>query len=320
VFLASSVDAPARSATDQPGVPLRRAARMAINIPTDLLRSFLAIVDSGSMAQATSTVFLTQSALSLQMKRLEDLLQQRVFQRQGRSLLLTAAGEELVSLARQLLAVNDRIVASLGAEIAPEPLTLGLVQDFADTILPGVLASFAQNFPSIRFQLRIGGSAELLDLFDRTKLDVLVCLGRHGELRHGTSEVVAEAPMAWIGDPSCAQMEPIPLVLLEAPCAFRTALLETLERQQRAYRIVLETPSLPGLRAALLAGIGISCRTQSYAEHAGIKLISSAGLPQLPWIDNVILSRNPATQAARDLTALFHQSFRQAPAPMIAPP
>ena len=111
---------------DQRGRPPQR---MAANVPTDLLRSFVAIVDAGSMAQATDRILLTPSALSLQMKRLEDLIQQRLFRRHGRSLLLTAQGEELLGLARQMLSLNDRIFTSFGAAREPEPVQLGLVQE-----------------------------------------------------------------------------------------------------------------------------------------------------------------------------------------------
>ncbi len=129
------------------------------------------------MARATGSILLTQSALSLQMKRLEDLLRARIFQRSGRTLLLTAAGEELVKLGRQVLALDDRIVVSLGGEAEPEPVPLGLVQDFADTVLPGIIAAFNARHPRTRIQSRVGGSAELLEQFDTTRLDVVLCLG-----------------------------------------------------------------------------------------------------------------------------------------------
>ncbi|WP_232227948.1 LysR family transcriptional regulator [Asaia astilbis] len=116
--------------------PQRQARRMATNMPTELIRSFVAIVDAGSMAQATETIFLTQSALSLQMKRLEDLLQQKLFRRDGRALALTAAGEDLLVRARQFLALNDQIVQSMGQGFDPEPIHIGMTQDYADTVLP----------------------------------------------------------------------------------------------------------------------------------------------------------------------------------------
>jgi DNA-binding transcriptional LysR family regulator len=286
-------------------VPLRRPTRMAMNIPTDLLRSFLAIVDSGSMAQATEVIFLTQSALSLQMKRLEDMLQQRMFQRHGRSLTLTAAGEELVGLAREFLVLNDRIVASLGAEIDPAPLQLGLVQDFAETLLPGVLAAFAKQYPRQRLRVIVDGSAGLIEAFERSQLDVALCMGHHRELRRGRSQMVAQAQMVWIGDASLAAHEELPLVLLDAPCAFRTALLERLELHQRRYRIVLETPQLSGLVAAIRAGIGLSARTLTYAAAVDVPVVAQALLPELPSIGHVLLCRNTLDQPIEDLVHLL---------------
>ena len=297
----------------------QRPRQMAINVPTELLRSFIAIVDSGSMAQATETVFLSQSALSLQMKRLEDLLRQRVFQRSGRSLVLSAAGEELASLARQMLRVNDRIVGSLGQGTDAAPVQLGLVQDFADTILPDVLARFARNHPATRLALRIGGSAELLEHFERARLDLVLSLGRHGELRHAMSRVITGAPMEWIGDPALAALDELPLALLDQPCAFRTAILESLEQHHLPYRIVVETASLAGLTAALRAGVGLTCRTACYAASAGLPVVEASPLPALPGIDYVLHSRHPAAGILTELAGLLEDAVtdsarRHAPA------
>ena len=283
---------------------------MSTNIPTDLLRSFVAIVEAGSMAQATSTVFLTQSALSLQMKRLEDLLQQRLFRRHGRSLVLTGSGDELVGHARQLLGMNDRIVEALGRIGDPEPLQLGLVQDFADTLLPGVLARFHAAHPRARIQLRVGGSAELIELFDQNRLDIVLCIGRHdairrGDIRRGSSQVVREVAMSWIGETALSLREELPLVLLEQPCTFRTATIEALERVQRRYRIMLETPNLPGLRAAVRAGLGITCRTADFARAEALPVPNPDRLPPLPCIDYVLLRRNVPSKAGEALAGLL---------------
>ena len=292
-----------------PVAAMRRPQRMATNVPTDLLRSFVAIVDSGSMAQATATILLTQSALSLQMKRLEDLLQQRVFRRHGRSLALTPAGEELVALARQVLDLNDRIIASLGSVAEPEPIQLGLVQDFADTILPTVLTGFHALHPRARIQLRVAGSTELVERFDRAACDLVVGLGRIGDLRRGSSRVLREVRMAWVGDPTLAGHEELPLVLLEQPCAFRTAALESLERQARRYRITLETPSLPGLRAGLRAGLGITCRTLDYARFERLEMPPPDALPPLPGIDVVMVRRDMPGDTAADLAELLEEAL-----------
>jgi DNA-binding transcriptional LysR family regulator len=120
---------------------------MVVNLPTELLRSFTAIVDTGSMLRATQRVFVTQSALSLQMKRLEDLVQTALFQREGRRLKLTPAGHSLLGHAREILDANDRALQALSGDVLAGPARIGFVQDFAETLLSGVLARFTQLNP-----------------------------------------------------------------------------------------------------------------------------------------------------------------------------
>src|SRR3569833_2683701 len=108
---------------------------MVVNLPTELLRSFAAIVDSGSMLKATERVFVTQSALSLQMKRLEDLVQTSLFHREGRRLSLTQAGENLLGHAREILDAIDRTKQTQNNKEQPNPVRIGVAEDFAETLL-----------------------------------------------------------------------------------------------------------------------------------------------------------------------------------------
>ncbi|GBQ80380.1 LysR family transcriptional regulator [Acetobacter malorum DSM 14337] len=282
--------------------------RMARNVPTELLRSFVAIVEAGSMAQATETIFLTQSALSLQMKRLEDVLQQKLFRRDGRKLVLTPAGEELVAYARQLLALNDRIMHKLGHVAEPEPITIGMVQDFADTILPDVLARFRLEHPRCRLTVRVGGSTELLEMFDRSRLDIVLCLGQHGDRPNSSWRIVGQDRMVWIGDPGVLDQSEIPLVLLEPPCRFREAALRTLAKARRDYRIVLETPHLPAMRAGVRSGLGASCRTRRFATSEGLSILPMGILPEVPEIETILVQRNGLSEAAQDLAELLTEA------------
>ncbi|MBB2200597.1 LysR family transcriptional regulator [Gluconacetobacter tumulisoli] len=281
---------------------------MARNVPTELLRSFVAIVEAGSMAQATETIFLTQSALSLQMKRLEDVLQQKLFRRDGRRLLLSAAGEELVAYARQLLALNDRIVQSLGQDQDHDPITVGMVQDFADTILPDVLGRFRLEHPRARLIVRVGGSAELLEMFDRARLDLVLCLGQHGDRPDATWKTVGADRMVWLGDPANTERSELPLVLLEPPCRFRDAALRVLAQERRDYRIVLETPNLPAMRAGVRGGLGVSCRTRRFAMAEGLPIIAQDALPEVPEIETILVRRNGLPDIAQDLGDLLAQA------------
>ncbi|GBQ63544.1 LysR family transcriptional regulator [Ameyamaea chiangmaiensis NBRC 103196] len=282
--------------------------RSVRNIPTELLRSFVAIAESGSMAQATEVIYLTQSALSLQMKRLEDLLQQKLFRRDGRRLTLTAAGEDLVGYARQLLLLNDRIFHNLGLADDPEPITIGMVQDFADTILPDVLARFRMEHPRARLIVRVGGSAELLDMFDRSRLDLVLCLGQHGDRPGAQWRVVGQDRMVWLGDPAVTEQEELPLVVLEPPCRFRDAALRALTATHRDYRIVLETPNLPALRAGVRGGLGASCRTFRFATAEGLPTIPAGILPDVPEIETILVQRDGLGDAAVDLGLLLAQA------------
>ena len=256
---------------------------MAVNLPTELLRSFAAIVDSGSMLRATERVFVTQSALSLQMKRLEETVQSSLFHRDGRRLTLTPAGRTLLGFTREILSINDRAVAALNGDTLAGPARVGLVQDFAETLLTGVLSRFAKLNQETQLQVRVGGSAELLELLESDRLDVVLCMGPEDD-----PASVKTVPMTWLGDAALAGLDVLPLAVLEPPCRFRDAALAALDAAGRPYRIVLETPSLSALRAAVESDLCITCRTDIVLKRA----IDPAHAPSLPPLPSVSYVRH----------------------------
>jgi DNA-binding transcriptional LysR family regulator len=260
---------------------------MPVNLPTELLRSFAAIVDSGSMLKATERVFVTQSALSLQMKRLEDTVQSPLFHRDGRRLVLTPAGELLLTYARDMLAMNDKAVSALSGDALAGPVRVGTVQDFAETLLSGVLARFAHRHPEVQLHVRVGGSLELLDLLSTDRLDVVLCIGSHDD-----PAAIETAPMTWLGDPALADQEILPLAVLERPCRFRDAALTALDQAGRPYRIVLETPSLSVLRAALDADLALTCRTRIFSDREIESSPDGVLGPSLPHLPQVAYTRH----------------------------
>lgn len=271
---------------------------MAVNLPTELLRSFTAIVDSGSMLAATERVFVTQSALSLQMKRLEDTLQAALFQREGRRLALTPAGQMLLGFAREILATNDRAVLALHGDVLAGPVRVGLVQDFAETLLSGVLPQFTHLNPEAQLQVRVGGSQDLLDDLAADRLDIVLCMGAADDVA-----AIRVAPMRWLGHDDLVGETVLPVAVLERPCRFRDAALAALEAGGRRYRIVLETPSLSVLRAAVDCGLAISCRTaifssRTVAPHAAEHL---PALPQVAYVRHVRPNPHDTVQRLADL-------------------
>ena len=255
--------------------------RVAINLPTTLLRSFVAIVDAGTMLSAADRVFVTQSALSLQIKRLEELVQQPLFTRDGRRLTLTRPGEVLLDYARRVLSLHDEAIAAISSGSFTGPVRIGTVQDFADTLLTGLLAQFAGLHPEAQIFVRVGGTADLQALLERNQLDIVL-----GFAASDSPAAIRTAPMNWYGDAALAQHAVVPLAVLEKPCRFREAAIASLEAAGVRHRIAVESPNLSALRAAVAAGLGLTCRTHIFLRDA--EPASSHTLPALPDVACII--------------------------------
>jgi DNA-binding transcriptional LysR family regulator len=276
---------------------------MAVNLPTNLLRSFVAIVDTGSMLSASDKVFVTQSALSLQIKRLEELVQQALFTRDGRRLALTASGHVLLDYARRVLQLHDEAVAAVSAGRFSGPVRVGMVQDFAETLFSGLLARFAELHPASQIYARVSGTAELLGLLEQGQLDLVL-----GYAAADDPKAVRVGPMSWHGQEALATADVIPLAVLEKPCRFREAAVASLEAAGRRYRLAVETPNLSTLRAAVEAGLGITCRTPTFIPQPPIEDI----LPALPRVSCIVSRAPKLDEATGPLAALAEETLREA--------
>jgi len=272
-------------------------ATMPVNLPTNLLRSFVAIVDAGSMLNAAEHVFVTQSALSLQIKRLEELLQQPLFAREGRRLTMTPAGEVLLDYARRVLTLHDEAVAAVSFGQFSGPIRIGMVQDFAETLLSGLLARFSELHPDTQIYARVAGTAELLGLLERGQLDIV--LGYAGA---EDNDALKRSSMLWFGRDELADRSVIPLAVLEEPCRFREAAIAGLDAAGRRWRIAVETPNLTTLRAAVEAGLGLTCRTQNFLPEP--TSVARGTLPDLPQVAYIVRTHAGQDQAADRLIEL----------------
>lgn len=273
---------------------------MPVNLPTNLLRSFVAIVDTGSMLNASEQVFVTQSALSLQIKRLEELLQQSLFHRDGRRLTLTAAGDLMLGYARKVLNLHDEAVAAVSAGHFSGPARIGMVQDFAEMLLSGLLAQFAELHPEAQIYSRIAGTAELVGLLERRQLDIVL-----GFSAPNDPHAIAHAPMAWYGNSELLKHDTVPLAVLETPCRFREAAIRALEDAGRTFRITVETPNLTTLRAAVQAGLGITCRTHLFLREDPLE---DHNLPALPRVSCILRTANGLDSATARLAELARET------------
>ncbi len=253
------------------------------NLDMDVLRTLAVAMDIGGFAKAARRLGRSQSAVSLQMRRLEDRVGRPLFRRQGRNLALTEAGDVVLSYARRILELNDQAVAAARGLALEGSVRFGVPQDFGDTWLPAVLARFTRMHPSVLIEARVDRTHKLVERIAQGRLD-LALLWSNPALPN--TKVVRRLPMIWVGRKGCsyAPDEQIPLALFEPPCVFQQPGVEALEKAKRRWRLAFTSPSLSGLWAAAAAGLGVTIRTPLGVPAPLAVLDRSSGLPKLPQL------------------------------------
>ncbi|SEM62907.1 DNA-binding transcriptional regulator, LysR family [Bosea lupini] len=271
---------------------------MSANFDMDALRAMVVGVELGSFARAATQLGRSQSAISMQLKKLEEQARRPLFRRDGRGLVPTEAGEALLSYARQIIALNDEAAAAVGNSAGAATVRLGLPQDFFEDVMPEVLGLFSQQRPNSHLEVRAGRNYALEEEVQAGRLDVALAFFKAGSSTAGTH--VATLPLVWLAAetmrrPGAAEL---PLVLFDHPCLFRQTALQTLDRQRLRWRLALTTPSLPGLWAALGAGHGVSVRSRHRLPDTVRDVGVEHDLPDLPPIEVRLLASGARTPAA----------------------
>lgn len=270
----------------------------------DALRTMVAGIELGSFARAAIQLGRSQSAISMQLKKLEQQAGTRLFERKGRGLVPTEAGEALAAYARRIVALNDEAARALGAAAVPATVRLGLPQDFFDDIMPATLAAFAERHPGVHVDVRAGPNHLLQDHVRAGRLDGAIAFFAEGAA--GDGERLGTMPMRWLAHETYAPAAPpVPLVLFDHPCLFRQAALAALDRAATRWRAAVTTPSLPGIWGALRSSLGIAVRTGHGLPDDMICLGKDAGLPPLPAIDLRMLRSDNPQEPAGDLCTLL---------------
>lgn len=280
----------------------------------DLLKTFLAFVDSGSLARAAIGVGRSPSAVTAQMQRLEEIVGEPLLAPQGRGRGLTPAGEDLVGHARRILAAHREAWLALKGARAAGRVAIGTTQDFADSGLPDLLRAFATSHPRVRIELRVGRSAELAQALQAGSLDLAIVMRQAA----APDEVgVLREPMMWLcsGKGLAWRQEELPLALLDPYCGFREAALAALDAAGRRYRIAAGSASLAGLRTAVNAGVALTLRTPRFAHSGIVEAPRELGLPPVPMAEFAIRLRAGADASASDLAALLGGNLAQPGAP-----
>ena len=275
------------------------------NLDLDLVRTFVAVVEARSFTRAGERLGRSQSAVSLQVRRLEDRLERPLLSRDPRHVSLTADGEAFLPKARQLLRLNDDIVGQLReADLAGE-VRLGSPEDFATVHLPGILGEFAKAHPKVAMSVTCDLTLHLLEALRDGQLDL--ALVKREPLGPDLGVRVWREPLVWVAaDHDVLQRaEVAPLVVAPSPCVYRRRAIMALDRNGRPWRVAYTSPSLAGQHAALRAGLGVTVLPLDMAPPDLARLGPECGLPPLADAEIALMRAATAVPPAAERLAEF---------------
>ncbi|PZF75776.1 LysR family transcriptional regulator [Aestuariivirga litoralis] len=253
---------------------------MIPNLDIDLLKTFLAISDTGSFTRAAEEVNKTQSAVSMQMKRLEELLGRPLFARDGRASRFTPDGERLVEYARRLVALNDEAVATFKRPELTGTVRFGTPDDYADRYLPEILARFARTHPLVTVDVDCLNTSVLFERTKRGEMDLaLVTFGCNVK----TDEPVRREPLVWVTSArhSTHLLEVMPLAISHAGCEWRSTVLAALDKTGRKYRVAYSSPNSNAVNAAVQSGLAVGAVPEMCVRPGMRVLTEKDGFPSL---------------------------------------
>ena len=252
---------------------------MPRNLDTTALRAFAAVAETGGVTRAASMLNLTQSAVSMQLKRLEVALDVTLLDRAGRGVALTAEGEQLLSYARRILALNDEAVDKMTAEEFEGEIRLGVPHDIVPRAIPQVLRAFAAEFPRMKVQLITSWTLDLLEQLEAGACDVILTT-EQGKGARGESLVTV--PITWVGAPDGAawRHRPLPLAF-EDSCIFKGQVVEALDKAGIPWVNAVSTKSIRAVEAILAADIGVHALLLGTAPEGVAPILHGGVLPEL---------------------------------------
>lgn len=282
---------------------------MSRNLDMTALRAFVAVADVGSVTRAAGFLNLTQSAVSMQLKRLEESLGQTLLDRSARQIALTAQGEQLLGYGRRLLALNDEVFARLTHQAFEGEITLGVPADIVYPHIPGVLKRFAATYPRVKVQLISSYTNRLKRLFDRG--DCTVILTTETGIGAG-GETLKTLPMVWVGSPGGTAYKARPLRLaFEHASLFRTAVEQALDQAGMAWEIGVESDSSRSVEAGITADFAVHACLEGTSPNYIEQIDHKGQLPELPRMNiNLYTPKRGQMPLADELADFVRVAYR----------
>ena len=282
------------------------------NIPMELLRTFVTVVEFGSVTRAANALGRSQPAASLQMKRLETFVGMPLCQWDGRRMALTSSGDTMLRYARQILTLNDEALGTMVRPAITGHVRVGTPNDFAISFLPRILGRFAARYPNVTLEVSCDLSVRLIERFSQSEADLDIVLAMHDRRAIGGASRLWRENLAWVTGPPAPVHErrPLPLVVYPEGCVYRRRLMHALDRADIPARIVYCSPSLAGLQAAVLSGLGVTVLARSTVPENLRVVDGSAGLPDLPPVTiGLHCQRGRQTPAVKRLVEFVAESL-----------
>ena len=276
------------------------------NLPMDLLRAFVTIVEFNSFTKAGELLGRSQPAISLQMNRLEDMLGETLLMRDGKNLSLTIAGETIFEYAKQILSLNDLAVSECTKSTVMGKVRLGIPSEFATILLPKIVGRFAKAYPNITLEVNCELSKTLLSRSGKAAHDVILAL-QNNPLEE-SDNLVKTDNLVWVSGPEYNPNKPPPVPLIVAPegCIYRQRAVRTLNKIKQPWQIVYNIPDLIGIQYAIQEGLGVTVLAKSTVPE-NLKIIAnSQRYPDLGSVGISLLNvRKNTKNQAIDLLAEF---------------
>ena len=273
----------------------------------DFLRTFVTVADCENITHAADILARTQSAISVQIRKLEDALEVRLFDRQARGMELTGEGEKLLPVARSIVAQLDR-VGTLFDDPLQGRLRVGIPDDYTEAVLENVLVKFSERHPLVEVSARLGCTSRFPNAIRRGTLDVAVVSGT--DVPRGNR--IASEPNLWVAATGFALEPdaPVPLAILDRQqCSWRDFGSDALDGAGRAWRLAYASESFAGVKAAIRSGLAIGVLPRSLMEPAMTELGEAEGFPALPATERGILT---SAKAPQDIAEAMVESIRSA--------
>ncbi len=278
------------------------------NLDLGTLRSFVTIAESGSMTRAAGRLFMTQSAISMQIKRLENNLGMSVFDRSSQGMSTTTEGEQLLIFANQMLAINDEAMNRLTSPDYEGQIRLGVPCDVIYPHIPGILKEFGRDFPRVQIKLSSGPTVNLKSQYKQGLLDVVLTTEK---VASPDGSVISTHQLVWTGaeDGNAWKKRPLPLGIAKN-CAFRSSAIKALDDAEHGWIDVVASDDDTAALAMVSADLSVSVEMECVAESGRVAIEHAGNLPELPKFSIVLYSADaPGNQLTQTMVEYLLRAF-----------